>query len=53
MGLRVGWAVLVFDFNTLAMLVVVFIGELTAKSGFTEEPGGQLRANSGSSQLIY
>jgi len=24
MGLRVGWAVLVFDFNTLAMLVVEF-----------------------------
>jgi len=44
-----GWAVLVFDFYMLAMLVVAFIGEPAAKSGFTEEPEGQLRAISGPS----
>lgn len=51
MGLKngLGLAVLVFYFYTLAMLVVVFIGEPTAKSGFTEEPQGQLRAKSGRS----
>ncbi|WP_275586699.1 hypothetical protein [Leclercia adecarboxylata] len=42
-----GWAVLVFDFYMLAMLVVAFIGEPAAKSEFAEEPEGQLRAKSG------
>lgn len=35
-----------FDFYTLEMLVVAFIGEPAAKSEFAEEPEGQLRARS-------